>query len=92
VLFYQSTKLLEALHLLRNVALMANDVPRQFVASTELIYLCNGLQQPLAALEHINSMETNMAGSDVHLKSIRLYIEFLLAKAETLTLLNKVEY
>jgi len=88
--YVQSVRLLSAIQLLSRVALLAGDLQRRLVADTELVSLCNSMLQTQFATEYIKQVESWMDGSNVSEKFPRLYIEFILAKAETLLQANKV--
>lgn len=72
------------------MASLAGDLRRRLVAETELLLLCNSLHQMKIACGYIKRVESWLDGSDVRDKFPRLYIEFILAKAETLLQANKV--
>lgn len=63
---------------------------RRLVADTEMLLLCNSLQQSQKALECIEQTEAWLNNCDVIPKFPRLFIEFLLAKAEALLHANQV--
>jgi hypothetical protein len=86
----QSTRLLNALRLLSRVASLSGDLQRRLVADTEMLLLCNSLQQSQKALECIKQTEAWLNDCDVGLKFPRLHVEFMLAKAEALLLANQV--